>query len=52
MPGLSGLGNAGMVRPMHFREVNQQKRSRVAAMADQIKGRFGQADLRRGNSLG
>ena len=49
--GVSGLDDTGLVQGMLFDGEERQKQSRVDAVADEIKERFGTTALRRGSSL-
>ena len=49
--GVSGLDDTGLARSMLFDRGERQKQSRVDAVADEIKERFGMGALRRGSSL-
>ena len=49
--GVSGLGDTGMVQGMLFGGQEREKQSRVDAVADETKERFGSVALRRGSSL-
>jgi DNA polymerase-4 len=50
--GISSLDDTGLAQGMLFDGEDRQKQSRVDAVADAIKERFGQSALRRGSSLG
>ncbi len=47
--GVSGLDETGQVQGMLFDGEDRQKQSRVDAVADEIKERFGTGAIRRGN---
>ena len=49
--GVSGLDDTGLVQGMLFDQQERQKQSRVDAVADDVKERFGAGALRRGSSL-
>jgi DNA polymerase IV len=49
--GVSGLDDTGLVQGMLFDGKEREKQSRVDAVADEIKERFGAGALRRGSSL-
>ena len=49
--GVSGLNDTGLVQGLLFDGHERQKQSRVDAVADEIKERFGVDSLRRGSSL-
>ena len=49
--GVSGLDDTGQVQGMLFDAEEREKQSRVDAVADQIKAKFGQSSLRRGSSF-
>ena len=49
--GVSGLDDTGLVQGMLFDQEERQKQSRLDAVADQVKERFGTEALRRGSSL-
>ena len=49
--GVSGLDDTGLVQGMLFDQAQRQKQSRMDAVADEIKQRFGRSALRRGSSL-
>ena len=49
--GVSGLDDTGQVQGMLFDGEDRRKQSRVDAVADAIKERFGTGALRRGSSL-
>lgn len=50
--GVSGLDNTGLTQGMLFDWEEREKQSRVDAVADEIKERFGSGSLRRGSSFG
>jgi DNA polymerase IV len=49
--GVSGLDDTGLVQGMLFDSEERQRQSRVDAVADEIKERFGAGALRRGSGL-
>jgi DNA polymerase IV len=49
--GVSGLDDTGLVQGMLFDQEDREKQSRVDAVADQIKQRFGAGALKRGSGL-
>ena len=49
--GVSGMDDTGLAQGMLFDGEERQKQSRVDAVADEIKERFGTGALRRGSSL-
>ena len=49
--GVSSLDDTGLAQGMLFDGEDRQKQSRVDAVADEIKERFGTGALRRGSSL-
>ncbi len=49
--GVSGLDDTGLAQGLLFDQEEHRKQSRVDAVADQLKARFGAGALRRGSSL-
>jgi hypothetical protein len=49
--GVSGMDDAGQVQGMLFDGEQREKQSRVDAVADQLKEKFGDKALRRGSNL-
>ena len=49
--GVSGLNDTGQVQGMLFGAEDREKHSRVDAVADQLKEKFGDKALRRGSNL-
>jgi DNA polymerase-4 len=50
--GVSGLDDTGLTQGMLFDWEEREKQSRVDAVADEIKERYGSGSLRRGSSFG
>jgi hypothetical protein len=50
--GVSGLDDTGLAQGMLFDAEEREKQSRLDAVADEIKKRFGGEALRRGSGLG
>ena len=49
--GISGLDDTGIVQGVLFDQAERQKQTRLDAVADRVKERFGSEALRRGSSL-
>jgi DNA polymerase IV len=50
--GVSGLDDTGLVQGLLFDQEDRQRQTRLDAVADQARARFGSEALRRGSSLG